>query len=98
MKRKVKPEAKVKKQCKAVLDSIGAYYFFPIASAMGRAGVPDIIGCYNGRFFGIECKAGGNKTTGLQDAQLAKITAAGGVAMIINENNIDDILHKLGEL
>ena len=91
----MKPEAKVKKQCKAVLDSIGAYYFFPIASAMGRAGVPDIVGCHKGRFFGIECKAGNNKTTGLQDAQLEKIATAGGIAMVVYEHNVESIRHEL---
>jgi hypothetical protein len=85
------PEAKVKRKVKAVLDELGAYHFFPLMGGFGRAGVPDIIGCYNGYFFAIECKAGSNKTTALQDRELATIRKAGGVAIIINEENIEDV-------
>ena len=83
------PEAKVKKKVKLILDELGAYHFFPLMGGFGRAGVPDIIGCYNGCFFAIECKAGNNKTTALQNRELEKIRKAGGVAIIINEENLD---------
>jgi hypothetical protein len=83
------PEAKVKKKVKAVLDDLDAYHFFPLMGGFGRAGVPDIIGCYKGVFFAIECKAGSNKTTALQDRELKKIRKAGGVTLIINEENIE---------
>jgi len=53
------PEAKVKKQVTRQLDAMGAYYFYPITGGYGKSGVPDIVGCYKGLFFGIECKAGG---------------------------------------
>ena len=83
------PEAKVKKKVKVVLDELDAYHFFPLMGGFGRAGVPDIIGCYRGLFFAIECNAGSNKTTALQDRELEKIRKAGGVALIINEENIE---------
>ena len=85
------PEAKVKKKVKLVLDELGAYHFFPLMGGFGRAGVPDIIGCYKGHFFAIECKAGKNTTTALQDRELEKIRKAGGVAIIVNEENIEDV-------
>lgn len=91
----MKPEVKVKKQVKELLDKYGAYYFSPVASAMGTAGIPDIIACLNGTFIGVECKAGTNKPTGLQQAQLRRIAAAGGVALVINEDNIDALEHTL---
>lgn len=85
------PEAKVKKKVKAILDELGAYHFFPLMGGFGRAGVPDIIGCYQGCFFAIECKAGSNKTTELQERELEKIRRAGGVAIVINEGNLEDV-------
>lgn len=85
------PEAKVKKKVKAILDELGAYHFFPLMGGFGRAGVPDIIGCYKGCFFAIECKAGSNKTTELQERELEKIRRAGGVAIVINEGNLADV-------
>jgi len=83
------PEAKVKKKVVDILKKHGAYYFFPVASGYARAGIPDIIVCIGGRFIAIECKAGNGKTTALQDKEIEKIHAAGGVAFVVNETNID---------
>jgi hypothetical protein len=52
--------------------------------------VPDIVCCLGGKFVGIECKAGNNKTTKLQDKNLNQIREAGGVALVVNEANMDD--------
>jgi penicillin-binding protein-related factor A (putative recombinase) len=60
--------------------------------------VPDIVGCYHGKFFGIECKAGRNKPTALQQKNLDNIKAMGGIAMVINEDNIDNVRYLLGEM
>lgn len=65
------------------------YYFSPQTGGYGKSGVPDIICCYKGRFLAIECKAGKNKPTPLQEAEIEKIRSAQGVAMVINEDNID---------
>lgn len=83
------PEAKVKAKLYKVLKEWGVYYFSPQTGGYGRSGVPDIICCYKGRFFAIECKAGKNKPTPLQEAEMEKIRAAHGVAMVVNEDNID---------
>jgi hypothetical protein len=85
------PEGKVKKQAKAILDYFGVYYFFPASGGYGRAGVPDIIACYNGRFIGIEIKAGDNQPTALQQRELAMIRKRGGVALVINETTLDEL-------
>jgi hypothetical protein len=39
----------------------------------------------------IECKAGANTTTALQDREIAAINAAGGTAYVVNEDNIDAV-------
>jgi len=85
------PEAKVKKKIVAILKEAGAYYFYPVTGGYGRSGVPDIIACYKGMFIGIECKAGNNKPTPLQNKNLKDIADAGGVAKVINENNIHEV-------
>jgi Holliday junction resolvase len=83
------PEAKVKAQVVAALKRAGVYYFFPVMGGYGRSGIPDIIACAQGRFIAIECKAGKNTTTPLQDFELNKIRQSGGTALVINEENMD---------
>jgi len=85
------PEAKVKKKVKEILDQMGVYHFSPMQNGMGRAGIPDIIGCLEGQFLGIECKAGKGKTTALQERELNRILNAGGYALVVNETNIDQL-------
>jgi Holliday junction resolvase len=92
------PEVKVKKKVVAILKELRAYYFYPVTGGYGGSGVPDIVGCYNGKFFGIECKAGKNKPTALQLKQLEAIKATGGVSLVINEDNIDHVRYALGEM
>ena len=85
------PEAKVKKKVVTMLKDAGAYYFYPVTGGYGRSGVPDIVACLSGHFVGIECKAGNNKPTPLQKKNLDEILSAGGVALVINENNMDAV-------
>lgn len=89
------PENKVKRRVKTHLDALGAYYFFPATHGYGRSGVPDVIGCLHGRMFGIECKAGKNTPTPLQERELHAITRAGGIALVVNEGNVDDLPYLL---
>ncbi len=92
------PEAKVKKKVVNVLKENGAYYFFPATGGYGRSGVPDIVGCYRGVFFGIECKAGSNKPTALQEAEMRKIREANGITLVVNEENVDDVKIMLRDI
>lgn len=82
------PEAKVKHKVVEILKSSDVYYFFPATHGYGRSGVPDIICCVNGKFLGIECKAGDSSPTVLQHRELDAIRLAGGTAVVINEGNI----------
>ena len=89
------PEGKVKKKVQQILKDRGAYYFSPVTGGFGRSGVPDIVACFHGRFIGIECKAGNNKPTALQLKNLADIETAGGVSLVINEDNVDVLVATL---
>ena len=85
------PEKKVKDKAVKQLKELGAYYFYPVTGGYGASGVPAIVGCFRGKFFGIECKAGKNTTTALQDKNLNAIRAQGGAALVVNEENVDGV-------
>lgn len=91
------PEAKVKAKIRKTLEELECYYFMPPANGYGRAGIPDFVGCLNGRFIAIEAKAGKGKTTALQDRELEKIRASGGFAMVVNEENLDRLKIEINE-
>ena len=85
------PEGKVKRVVVKQLKELGAYYFFPMTGGYGKSGVPDIIGCYEGKFFGIECKAGKNTPTALQEKNLRDIKEAKGASWVVNEDNMAQV-------
>ena len=89
------PEWKVKRAVRLMLDKLGVYHFMPPANGFGRAGIPDIVGCMDGHFIAIECKAGKGQTTALQDRELNAILNAGGTTYIARENNIDELQQLL---
>lgn len=89
------PEGKVKAKLKKTLDEMGIWHFSPFQAGLGRAGIPDIIGCYNGLFVAFECKANGNKPTALQEREINAIRTAKGLAFVVDENNLDDIKELL---
>lgn len=92
------PEAKVKAKIKTILAKHGVYYAMPIGSAYGNSGVPDFLCCVQGHFMAIEAKAGKGKATALQLKHLAQIGAQGGTAMIVNEDNIQELDKLLEQL
>lgn len=49
----------------------------------GTAGIPDVIACINGHFYGFEVKTDSGKPTKLQEATIRKILTAGGTAMVV---------------
>ena len=85
------PESKVKDKVCAALNDMDVYYTKPVTGGFGNNGVPDIVACVEGRFFGIECKAKGKKPTALQEKHLKDITASGGVSLVIDETNVDTV-------
>ena len=91
-------EKQVKLQVKKILDKYRVWYFMPMGGGYGKSGIPDFVGCVNGRFIAIETKANGNKPTALQVKQLREIAEHKGVSIVINENNLqelDDLLAAL---
>ena len=85
------PESKVKKRVKEVLKNLGAYYVMPVTSWYGNSGAPDFLVCYQGKFIGLECKAGKGRVTALQQRNLDQIDLAGGWSFVINEENVEQL-------
>lgn len=83
------PEHKVKEKIKKILKQRGAFYFMPAGTPFGTAGVSDFVGCYRGRFFSIEAKAGDNKPTGLQLKFMVQVQQVGGISIWVNEENAE---------
>jgi Holliday junction resolvase len=92
------PEKRVKTQVVKQLKELGAYYFYPVTGGYGSSGVPDIVGCFRGLFFAIECKAGKGTTTALQEMNIGQIKAAGGKVWVVNEQNVDSVAATLYRL
>ena len=89
------PESKVKAKVVAQLKALGAYYFYPVTGGYGGSGVPDIVGCLRGKFLAIECKAGNNKPTPLQQKNIDAITKQGGLVWVVNEENLNEVTNIL---
>jgi len=94
------PESLVKKKVVEVLKQRGAYYFYPVTGGYGASGVPDIVACVNGRFLGIEVKADAKKRgpTALQQKNLRQINETGGVGVVIDANNLDELSEVMERL
>ena len=92
---KLTPEGRVKRDIKNIFKQYDVWYFMPSTFGMGRSGVPDFIACVSGKFLAVEAKAGKGKTTVLQDREIAAIGAAGGLALVINEFNLNDIVEAI---
>ena len=85
------PEAKVKEKIKKILKEHGVYYAMPMGTGYGNSGVPDFLCCVNGKFLAIEAKAGKGIPTALQEKNPRDIKVAGGIALVVNENNIEEL-------
>jgi len=71
-------------------------FFYKVADRY-TSGIPDIVGCHKGQFFGIELKFGKNSLLRLQEHVLHKIRAAGGLAGVAYTlDDVRQILRKGG--
>jgi hypothetical protein len=91
------PEGKVKKRVKEILKEMGAYYAMPMGTGFSSSGTPDFLICKGGLFYGIECKANGGKPTALQLKHLDDIRKAGGIALVIDETNVETLRKELSD-
>lgn len=74
------------------------WHFKHWAGQYSKAGIPDIIGCINGRFVGIEVKASNGKPSMLQIRNIKQINEAGGYARIIYPEQFDELKEDLSSI
>ena len=94
------PEAKFQHKVHKDLKKIEGLFVFT-KEALSLRGLPDLVGCYRGRFFGWELKkdeASTRHTTGrivLQRHILQRIKRAGGVGEFVCPENYQEKLAQL---
>lgn len=93
------PEGRVKAGVRRVLQAWGAWFFMPVPTGRGVAGVPDFVACVPvqiteemvghvvGVFVAVETKAPGkgSNVTPLQERQINAIREAGGCAEVVTD-------------
>ena len=94
----MKKEADVKDYVKSVLRSYTpSWWFMPPAKGYGKAGIPDFLGCINGKMFAVETKFGSNKPTAMQYREMNSITLSGGAVWIVNDKNYSEWSKQFAE-
>jgi hypothetical protein len=85
----MKPETRLVNKIKERFERTPGIWFMKVhGSPFQMAGVPDLIGCYRGRFFGLEAKVGSNVPTLLQQRTMAALEAAG--AIVAEVRSVED--------
>jgi len=93
-------EAKLTLKCVRRLRAAGAFVSKIHGGPRQSSGLPDIVGCYRGLFFGIEMKMPGkeNTLTEKQAEKLDKIREAGGIAVVATSvRDCLDVLARIDE-
>ena len=97
-------EADIVKAIMKYLKTVPRCFFFKEHGGMyGTAGIPDIIVCIDGHFFGFEVKTDVGRSTKLQEAVIQKILAAGGTALVVRSADevkavVEGVMSESGNL
>lgn len=89
--RLVPSEAKIQKEILAYLrKEVGGFWWKDAAGPYQQKGIPDIVGCHEGQFFGFEVKRPlVGELSAIQRHTLAAINAAGGTAYVVT--SVEDV-------
>lgn len=82
-------EGAVKDHIKQLLKKRQWFFWMPPANGYGKTGIADINALRAGVFLAIEAKFGTNKPTPMQRGFLHSINAENGIAIVVNDKNID---------
>lgn len=84
-------EKNFENKLKTYLKAQGAWFIkYWAGSAFTKEGIPDILACINGRFYGIEVKGPTGKPKLTQLVNLTKIRHAGGIGLLLYPNDFDE--------
>lgn len=88
-------ERDITRQIKKLLDNIENCWYFKVAGGQfQRAGIPDIIGCLNGKYFAIEVKRPGGKLSEKQKKEIEAIKSCNGIVFVAYST--EDVIKGLG--
>ena len=87
-------EAEITKSIRYLLKSQGIWHFKNFGGPMSVKGLPDLIGCFGGRFLAIEVKRKSGKVSPEQEVMIARINRAGGLAFVARD--LETVIEKLG--
>lgn len=90
------PESRIVAKIRIFLEDEGVFVFKIHGGPQMMVGLPDLIACVNGRFFGIEVKQPGQKPTVRQLYVHRQIERAGGV--VITATSVEEVAPVLQEL
>lgn len=84
------PEGRVKAAVRKVLDTYGVWYYMPVQTGWGTAGIPDFVCCDRGLFLSIETKAPGklNNLSPHQRRIGAEIQQAKGIWLVVDNAQV----------
>lgn len=83
---------------KRLLKDRGAWVLKTWSGGYQRAGVPDLLVCYKGRFIGIELKAERGRVSSLQQVELKHIRDSGGIVIILRPSHLLDFENLLDSI
>lgn len=81
-------ENKIRKFLNSLEDQ---WHFKTHGGGMQISGLPDLIGCYKGRFFGLEVKKKGGKESKLQQAVIKLLCDSGAYARFVYPDDFEEL-------
>lgn len=88
-------ETQFKIQVQRLLTEHGVWHVKFMGNHFTKAGVPDILACIGGWFWGIELKTDIGRTSLLQEYQMEQIRRAGGRAIVLRPKTLNDFRKEL---
>lgn len=79
----MKTHTQLRQEVQKWFEDRGAYVVPTNSHGYGRKGVPDLLACHAGRFYGVEIKVGPDKPSPWQTRELNAIRKANGRAWVI---------------
>lgn len=84
------------KKVREFLKTLAKQWHFKVfGNAFQESGIPDIVGCINGRLIGLEIKSSRGKASELQLYKIDLINKAGGYATVVSSKNWEEVKNKL---
>lgn len=83
-------EKSFENQVKKIIDDHGGWYIkYWAGASYTKTGIPDILACIDGDFYGIEIKAERGRPTLIQLVKLRQIREAGGIGLLLYPKHKD---------